>query len=136
MLVASVFWSFMIASYVLVLLYGGRAARIFINFVLLAALLTLLAFATLPMAEYGFAVLAIDGVLLGVALYFVARAQSYWPVWFAGFHLIGVATSLARWLLPNDIPQIYENLTGFWAIPALMTMVVVVIRDRKSLGTA
>lgn len=136
MLVAIGFWAFMIASYVAVLLYGEREARLFIHFVLLADLATLLAFITLPIAEYGRLILVIDGALLAVALYFVARAQSFWPIWFGGFHLIGVATSLARWLLPNEVPEVYGNLAGFWAIPALTSMVVTVIRDRKSLRTA
>lgn len=136
MLVAIGFWALMVASYVAVLLYGEREARAFIHLVLLAALATLLAFTTLPTTDYGRAILAIDGALLVVALYFVAGVRSFWPIWFAGFHLIGVATSLARWLLPNDIPEIYGNLAGFWAIPALMTMVVVVIRDHRSRGNS
>lgn len=137
MLVALVFWSFMVASYGLVVLYGGRDARIFIHFVLLAALATLLAFMTLAADDYALAVLLIDGALLAFALVFVARSESFWPIWFAGFHLVGVATSKASLLFPNDIPQIYETLSGFWAIPALMTMVVAVIRDRslRSVGT-
>ena len=130
MLVAIGFWAFMIASYVVVLLYGGREARIFIHFVLLAALATLVAFITLSGTAYGLTVLAIDFALLAAAFYFVARARSFWPIWFAGFHLIGVATSCARWLFPHQLPEIYGNLAGFWAIPALMTMVVAVIRDR------
>lgn len=134
MLIALVFWSFMIASYSLVMLYGGREARIFIHFVLLAALATLLAFMTLAIDDYALAVLLIDGMLLAVALCFVARSQSFWPIWFAGFHVVGVATSKARLLFPNDIPQIYESLSGFWAIPALIAMVVAVIRDRSLLG--
>lgn len=132
MLVAVGFWAFVVASYAVVLLYGGREARIFIHFVLLAALATLVAFITLAGTEYGLAILAIDGALLVAGLYFVARTQSFWPVWFCGFHLIGVATSSARWLFPNELPEIYGNLAGFWAIPALMTMVIAVIRDRQS----
>jgi len=134
MLVASVFWLFMVASYGLVMLYGGREARVFIHFALLAALATLLAFMTLTADNYALSILAIDGALLIVALYFVARSQSFWPIWFAGLHMVGVATSIARLLFPNDIPQIYESLSGFWAIPALMVMVVAVIRDRSLRG--
>jgi hypothetical protein len=67
MLVAIGFWAFMIASYVAVLLYGEREARVFIHFVLLAAFATLLAFITLPITEYGRVILAIDGALLAVA---------------------------------------------------------------------
>lgn len=132
MLVAVGFWIFMAASYALVILYGGREARIFIHIVLLAALATLLAFVSLPKQQYAITILIIDGALLAAALFFVARSRSFWPIWFAGFHLIGVATTNARLAFPNSVPEFYGNLAGFWAIPAVTAMVVSIIRDRSA----
>jgi hypothetical protein len=131
MLTAIGFWLFLLCAYAIVWINGDREARIFVNLVLLAAILTALAMVLTRGNAHALTVFAIDAALLAAALFFVGRSRSYWPIWFAGFQSITVASELARQLFPHQIPSLYGAMASFWAIPALLSMTVAVVRDNR-----
>jgi hypothetical protein len=77
-------------------------------------------------------VLITDLGLLAFTGVIALRAESYWPMWFTGFHSIAVATGLARFTFPVSVPQIYIDAAGFWALPALGFATIGVLLDRKA----
>lgn len=131
MLVIFAFWLFLLATVVIVWINGDFEARLFSVIVVGASVLTALAMATTRGQLHTDAVFAVDGVLLILVLVFVYRSHSYWPIWFAGFQTITVATELARHVFPNAIPVLYGNAAAFWSIPALATMAAAVVKDRR-----
>ncbi|MGN6279957.1 MAG: hypothetical protein ACTHM8_14715 [Sphingomonas sp.] len=132
MLTAIGFWLFLLCAYAIVWMNGDREARIFINFTLLAATLTALAMATTAGNLHALMVFATDGALLIVALIFVGRSRFYWPIWFAGFQSITVASELARQLFPNNVPSLYGAMASFWAIPAVGCMTIAIVKDNRA----
>lgn len=132
MLTAIGFWLFLLCAYAIVWINGDREARIFINFVLLAAILTALAMAVTAGNLHALVVFAIDTALLIAALMFVGRSRYYWPIWFAGFQTITVASELARQLFPHHIPSLYGAMASFWAIPAVGCMTIAIVKDNHA----
>ena len=125
------FWALLLSAGILIVFSGDRPARKFLGAILAATMLTLVVDLSFAGAVAPLAYLAIDGVLLGVAGWYVLKIDAFWPIWFAGFQLITVASEVARLAFSGAIPEMYANVAGFWAIPALLTMAVGVMRDRR-----
>ncbi len=122
----------MLATYALVLVYGDRDARVFVHVMLASALLTLVATFTLDRPAFAVCGLLIDACVLGTALWIVARSNSYWPIWYAGFVTIAVCTMAAQQIFPHYIPSIYGLVAGFWVLPAQLVMVIAILRDHRA----
>lgn len=132
MFIAAIFWLFMLATYSLVLMYGDRDARLFVHAILASALLTLVASFYLERSVITIAVLVIDMAVLALSLWIVARSDSYWPIWYAGFLSIEVCTAAAQQLFPNQLPGISRIFDGFWVLPAQLAMVIAIVRDHRA----
>ena len=76
-------------------------------------------------------VILVDAALLAFTTYVAVKSVYYWPLWFSGFHMIAVATGLARIAFPSSLTTLYTNTAGFWAIPALSAAVAGVYFDRR-----
>lgn len=133
-IVALGFWLLLLSAGALIALSGNRPAQQFLTTVILATVVTAMAAAFLPSADAAYAYFVIDGALLGVALYFVLTLDRYWPIWFAGFHSVAVASELSRFAFPVPVPEMYANLAGFWSVPALLATALGVSRDRLKLS--
>lgn len=77
-------------------------------------------------------VLVTDLIVLALIVHMAMTSDMHWPMWFCGFHAISVATGVARFSIPSEVPTIYTNFSGFWAIPALAAAVVGVLLDRRA----
>ena len=75
-------------------------------------------------------VLLVDAVLLGYAFILANRSKAYWPIWFVGFHLIGVSSGIAYAIFSASIPELYIDTSGIWAVPALGAAATGVMLDR------
>lgn len=67
-------------------------------------------------------VLAVDFLVLVALVALALRSERYWPLWAAGFHLLAVATHLARSLDPDLNPWAYitgEILWGYLLVTSL-----------------
>lgn len=131
MLIRILFWLFLLAAFALIFRFGGKTERGFAGFLLACTVLTFVASRTFGISAAFKYVLLIDAAILVVALWLTARANSYWPIWFSGFHLIAVATGLAYLLFPPRIPGLYGDAAGFWALPALLAMVLGILADHR-----
>lgn len=52
------------------------------------------------------------------------KSDRYWPIWFAGFCLVGAATHLSTAAMPAFAPKAYAWVVGFWAYPAIACLVI------------
>ena len=128
--VAVAFWALLLSAGILITLSGNRSAQRFLMAVVGATVLTAAAVVFLPSATVAYAFLVVNGVLLGTALYFLLKLDRYWPIWFAGFHSIAVASELSRLAFSGSVSEMYANLAGFWSVPALVAMAWGVSLDR------
>jgi hypothetical protein len=126
------FWLFLIASLTIIGTQGHKAGRLFVALLVIATVATFLANSAFGNKAAQPAVFAIDfGLLVCVASVAMSTAV-HWPLWFAGFHSVTVATGLAHLAFPIDIPEIYIDASGFWALPALGAAVAGVLLDRRA----
>lgn len=119
MLIAVAFWLFLAASCLIIVLNGQAPERLFVALVVQATICTTLARTFAPHSVMEAWVLATDCALLIVGLVYVARYDAFWPIWFCGFHFVTVATGLATFVFPNNVPGLYKYAAGFWSLPAL-----------------
>lgn len=131
MMIGVAFWVFLIAASAFMLTFGRLAERFFIATVIAATVSTLLLNGMLGPTKANVFVISIDVALWVVALLYAAHSDRYWPIWFAAFHSITIATELGSVMFPGSFPKLYINLAGAWALPALGAAAFGVRRDRK-----
>ena len=89
-------------------LRGGRPERAGATLAIAASLLSTL---TAPTAHYwseaSWALLIIDCATFVGAAVISLRTDRFWPMWFAGFCLVGAMTHLATAALPEYTPKAY-----------------------------
>ena len=132
MTIAIAFWVFLLSASLIILASGQRHERYFLAAVVVATALTFVAQSIWGGREAYRIVFAIDIALWLLALIYVAKSARYWPIWFAGFHSITVATELGSMIFPGAMPGLYIDAAGFWALPALGFMAIAVTLDRRS----
>lgn len=125
------FWVLLLSGGALIALSGDRPAQRFLGAIMGATVFTAMADTLLPKVLAAYAYLAIDGTLLAITFFYVFRLQRYWPIWFAGFHSIAVASQISRLAYSVSTPSIYVDLAGFWSIPAFLVLVIGVNLDRR-----
>lgn len=126
------FWIFLFSAVTLIAVHGhelGKSAA----FAIMAATVTTLTLHLLMGVENSQPLVFLTDLTLLTFVGFIAvRCDRYWPLWFAGFHSISVATSLANLAFPIVVPEIYIDKSGFWALPALGAAVVGILLDRRA----
>ena len=78
-------------------------------------------------------VLLLDLGLLGALLFILLNSDRFWPIWASGFHLVGVATHLAKLSYPDILPQAYWAVQGLWAYPIMAAIVLGARRSTREL---
>ncbi len=132
MVMAIIFWAFLLTSYFAVVYFGQRFERYFMVFLALCAALTLIVIYFFGFSGAQQYVLMIDGSILIFAIVLTSKLDVYWPIWFSGFQAITFATDLAWAIFPNAVPGIYQSAASFWALPALGAMTVGVFADYRA----
>lgn len=105
------------------LCYGGKPERIGAVIVILASFLTSdLAPHGLGWADASLNLLIIDGMTMLAITTLALSTNRYWPMWFAGFCLVGLMTHVAAAAMPEFAAKAYSLSQGFWAYPAIGSM--------------
>jgi hypothetical protein len=131
--IAGSFWLFLVSSLAILFLHGGGPGRTFSYVLVVAVFLTFGANSLLgTKSAYPFVFLIDLGLLVYVAVLSFNYSR-FWPLWFAGFHSISVASGIAYLLFPVRIPEMYVDASGFLALPALGAVVAGVLLDRRAL---
>jgi lysylphosphatidylglycerol synthetase-like protein (DUF2156 family) len=72
-----------------------------------------------------------DVALLVVMTRYALTSRKHWPVWFAGIHTAGVLFGIAALFFSEGERLILDYVSAFWAIPALIVMVLGLLADRR-----
>jgi len=132
MIVALLFWGLTLTCCGFAAGYGGWAGRWIAGLYVAACLGTLAALLTqLDWHHTHYAIFAVDTALLVALIAVALRSDRWFPVWFAGFHLVAVISHLASIVAPGFAPKIYFLLQGFWSVPMLFTLALGVALDRS-----
>ena len=69
-------------------------------------------------------ILIVDVVLLGYLVWLAMRSDRFWPLYAAGFQVVGTTIHLARFADPNVLHSAYAFAQVFWAYPVLLALAV------------
>ena len=131
MLIALLFWGLTLTCCGFAAGFGGWAGRWIAGLYVAACLGTLAAFLLeTDWHHTNYATFAVDLVLLVGLIAVALRSDRWFPVWFAGFHLVAVISHLASLAAPGFAPKIYFLLQSFWSVPMLFTLALGVALDR------
>lgn len=131
MLVPLVFWSLLLGALAIGWQAGDRHDRKVILAIFAAAALT----AVLDIFVGDLVSVVLTGLtdlaLLAIVIRYAFVSQRHWPIWFAGIHATAVVFGFAAVFFPADQRMMLDLISGFWAIPALIAMVVGLLADQR-----
>jgi hypothetical protein len=131
MIIAGAYWAFLVTSLVILYWNGSKDGRTLVIACTVATGLTFFANFLFGFKESYLYIFLIDSALLFVAINIVLTSDKYWPMWFAGFHLVSVCSSVGYFLFPSVIPALYNKIADFWAVPALGAAAIGAWMDQK-----
>lgn len=67
-------------------------------------------------------ILVIDLALLAYLMTLALRSDRFWPLWAAGFQVVGTTVHLARMVDPDVWPFVYGTAQIFWSYPVLIAL--------------
>ena len=67
-------------------------------------------------------ILVIDLALLAYLLTLALRSDRFWPLWAAGFQVVGTTVHLARMVDTDVWPFVYGTAQIFWSYPVLLAL--------------
>lgn len=133
MIAALLFWALLLLCLAFASAYGGRDGRRISALYLANVILTIPA--TLIRNDWSTpqtAVFLVDLALLLALFWVVAGTRRWFPIWFTGFHLVGVTSHLGSMLAPGFAPKVYFLLQSLWSLPMLLSLVIGVALDRQA----
>ncbi len=75
-------------------------------------------------AQVEFGVMAIDIGLLVFLIIVALRSDRFWPLWAAGFQVVGTTIHAASMNDTDIIPHVYAAAQSFWAYPVMAALMV------------
>ncbi len=103
--------------------HGGRDERTGAFALLAAGLLTpVLVRHSYAGPEYG--VVLVDALLFAALLALAMGSRAFWPVWAAGFQLVGLAVHAAAAMVPEMLPAAYADSLAIWSYSVMAALFV------------
>lgn len=125
------FWILAIATLVVGWRYNRGLERALVAAIGISVAATMGSGLLLDHPDASLAVLVVDIALVFVAIPIALYGTRHWPLWFAAFALVGALTGIAsRWV--DAEYWLFRMLAGFWAIPALLAVLVGSLRDARA----
>ena len=126
MILQLVYWTVLAASAAFVFWRGGTPEKAGVAIIGIGSVLSVIATSELEerfrSMEWG--ILLVDVAVLVALLAVALRSDRFWPLWAAGFHVIGVVTHVATLVDPDIVSYAYALAQGFWAYPMLAAVVI------------
>lgn len=120
-MITILFLALLFGTCVFALVRGRSDERMAAVAMLLAAVLSPVAMAS-GYASPEIGVLAIDIGLLAFLMLLAMKSDRFWPLWAAGFHIVGTTIHLATFVDADIWPPAYANAQAFWAWPVLAAL--------------
>ena len=132
MLIGLLFNAFLLCGGAIAFLFGGSLERKFVGFLILCSFLTVFLNSELGRISARFSITSLDVAIMVVVILIAFRHNRYWPLWFAGFHSLTVASDLLLHLFPRAYSAYFIAFSGFWALPAMLAMATGTIKDHRA----
>ena len=126
------FWIFLIGAWTVSWHAGDRQDRRCIIAIVAAAALSAVFYSYLAPFAALVAVALVDLTLLLIIGRYALVSDRYWPLWFAGFHAVGLFFTLCALAMPSEWQMIPWRLSGFWSLPSLIAMTAGLLIDRRA----
>jgi hypothetical protein len=129
-MIKTAFLILLVGTCIFAIVRGRTDERIAASGMLLAAFITPLA-VTSGFASPETGVLGIDMGLLAFLVIIALKSDRFWPLWAAGFHVVGTTIHLATFVEVDIWPPAYANAQGFWAWPVLAALFIGTIVEAR-----
>lgn len=126
-----VFWLFLLGALTIGWQAGDRRDRQVIVWIGTAAALSSASHMLVPGWAVPIAVGIVDLALLAILIRYALVSRHHWPMWFAGFQAAALLIGITALLFPLDSRLLVGMISGFWAIPALLVMVIGLLADQR-----
>jgi hypothetical protein len=120
-MIGLVFGVVMLGICVFAFLRGRADEKIAATAIVAAALLSVVA-KTSNFASPETGILGIDMALLTLLTIVAMRSDRFWPLWAAGFQVVGTMIHLATFVQVEIWPPAYVAAQGFWAWPVMAAL--------------
>lgn len=129
MIFVAVYWLFLLTTLGVGWALGNADTRRGVTIIATATCGTMIAQVTLDEGALTAAILAIDVFLFAMLVLLSLRSSRFWPMWFSALCAVGVLANATAYIFPHADSALYQNYAGFWAIPALLALLVGTLLD-------
>lgn len=123
------FYFYLLSALAITSIYGENVERRFCAYLFVASLATHIIQTHYRFPAYLYYILPIDISIFVYALCLALMRNRFWPVWFAGFLMVGVASSVSILAFRELNPFVIFAASAFWSLPALACMAFGTYRD-------
>lgn len=125
------FYFCLVSALAITSICGENVERRFCAYLLAASIGTHIIQTNYPFPAYLYYILPIDISIFLYALCLALTQSRFWPVWFAGFLIVGVASSVSILAFQELNPFVIFAASAFWSLPALACMAYGTYRDGR-----
>jgi hypothetical protein len=132
MISALVFWIILTLSSIIVFIFSNKYNIYFCIYLNISSSISgYIVLQNFNYNEFIFTFIA-DILIFIFCIFILVKSNRYWPIWFASFQFITLATHFASLVFSIEDSYYVFLFAGFWAIPALLSMAIGVILDYRS----
>lgn len=128
-MIQALFYFYLLSTLAISSIFGETVERRSCLYLLISSIITHAIQANFPFPSYLYYIIPIDASIFTYSLYLALTRNRFWPIWFAGFLVVGMAASVSILVFRNLNPFIVFAASAFWSLPALACMAYGTYRD-------
>lgn len=128
-MIQALFYFYLLSTLAISSIFGESVERRFCLYLLASSIITHVIQTIYPFPSYLYYIIPIDASIFLYSFYLALTRNRFWPVWFAGFLVVGMAASVSILVFRNLNPFIVFAASAFWSLPALACMAYGTYRD-------
>ena len=128
-----IFWAILLITCGYALLKGSKYERIAAGVFLLATVLSVAGHLTLQVRYFALdtADVVVDSAVLVALVAIALTSDRFWPLWAAGFQLVGSMAHVLKMIDMTFAPWGYAVAARFWSYPILVVLFIGVWRQHR-----
>lgn len=123
------FYFYLLSTLAISSIFGEQIERRFCLYLIISSVITHYIQITFAFPIYLYYIIPIDASIFLYSLHLALTKNRFWPAWFAGFLMVGMAASVAILIFRGLNPFIVFAASAFWSLPALACMAYGTYRD-------
>lgn len=125
------FYLYLLSTLAISSIFGENVERRFCIYLLISCISTHIVQEFFTFPSYLYYIIVIDASILLYSLYLALKRNRFWPIWFSGFLVVGMAASVSILVFRSLNPFIVFAASAFWSLPALACMAYGTHRDGR-----